>query len=237
MRDHRELPNTVPLIFVRDTNPSAYIAAGSERFSQANSLDQDIWEITDNLTFDLGAHKLTVGTHNEFFKFNNVFFPASLGVWAFGSADSLAQGLPFRYELALPGPTRPDGPVADFSVQQFGVYAQDQLEPIRILTVTAGLRVDVPFNDKPVRNPALDTIMGINTAEFPSGNALRSPRLGLNYDLDGAGHHDLPRRRRHLQRPAALRVALERVHQHRPGAGVAGLPGRRGRADLRHRRQ
>lgn len=188
VRDKRELPNRVPLIFVRDTAPNAYIAAGAERFSHANSLDQDIFEITDNLTFDWGLHRITVGTHNEFFSFNNVFFPASLGVWAFGSADSLAQGLPFRYERALGTAARPEGPVADFSVQQYGLYAQDQFALTPRLTITAGLRFDVPYNDKPNRNPALDSIMGINTADFPSGNILWSPRLGVNWDVKGDGN-------------------------------------------------
>ena len=68
------------------------IAAGGERFSQANSLDQKIGEITDNLTFAKGAHLITVGTHNEFFNFKNVFFPASArrmnSAWRFWSTRS-----------------------------------------------------------------------------------------------------------------------------------------------------
>lgn len=186
VRDKRDLANRVPLIFVRDTAPNAYIAAGAERFSQANSLDQDIFEITDNLTFGVGTHRITVGTHNEFFKFNNVFFPASLGVWAFGSADSLAQGLPFRFERALPGPGSA-GPIADFKVQQYGAYVQDQFTPVQYLTVTAGLRFDVPYSDKPALNQTLLDTLGINTSSFPSGNVLWSPRLGMNYDLHGDG--------------------------------------------------
>ena len=63
--------------------------AGAERFSQANSLDQDIYELTDNLTFGLGDNRITIGTHNEFFHFNNVFFPQSIGQWTFANAGPI----------------------------------------------------------------------------------------------------------------------------------------------------
>jgi outer membrane receptor protein involved in Fe transport len=49
------------------------ITLGSERSSTANELDQDIFEITDNLKIFRGKHTFTVGTHNEFFKFRNLF--------------------------------------------------------------------------------------------------------------------------------------------------------------------
>jgi hypothetical protein len=52
--------------------------------------------------------------------------------------------------------------------------------------VTAGLRVDIPSLPAPALNPTLDTsVLDINTADFPSGNALWSPRIGFNYDLSG----------------------------------------------------
>src|SRR5205814_1010559 len=92
IRDKRALPNAVPLIFVGGDRGGTNIAAGAERFSQGNSLDQDIYEVTDNFTFSKGTHLLTVGTHNEFFHFFNVFFPASLGVWSFADTAALRAG-------------------------------------------------------------------------------------------------------------------------------------------------
>jgi hypothetical protein len=185
--DNRDLPNNVPLIFVGGDRAGTNIAAGGERFSQANSLDQKIGEITDNLTFAKGAHLITVGTHNEFFNFKNVFFPASTGVWSFKNVDSLIAGNADRFEIALPGALRPDGPVANFSVQQIGFYVGDQWTVNSKLTLTPGIRMDVPFMKNPVQNPQLDTTTGlkINTAQAPSGGVLLSPRLGFNYDLDG----------------------------------------------------
>ena len=97
--------------------------------------------------------------------------------------------LPAAFERVLPTAARPEGPIANFKVQQLGLYAQDEWSPTDRLTLTAGLRMDVPFNDKPVQNPALaaNPFLPINTAEFPSGNMLWSPRLGFNFDPFGTG--------------------------------------------------
>src|SRR3989442_1420452 len=117
IRDKRNLPNAVPLIFVGGDRAGTNIAAGADRFSQANSLDQDIYEVTDNLTFAQGSHLITVGTHNEIFHIVNGFFPASIGVWSFKNVDSLLAANPHRYQRALPGAVRPPAAVAHFQVR------------------------------------------------------------------------------------------------------------------------
>jgi hypothetical protein len=189
-RDARELPNRVPLIMVHGALPNIYLGAGGEKFSHGNELDQDVYEATANFTFGLGRnHQITVGTHNEFFSFRNLFAQNRYGTWSFASADSLEAGLPRYYEALLEA--RPGGFTADFSVKQLGGYIQDAWQPNDRLTVTAGLRMDVPrFNDTPTQNnnPALTDTLGINTGEFPSGNINWSPRLGFNWDPSGNGN-------------------------------------------------
>jgi hypothetical protein len=188
IRDHREIANRVPLIFVAGDRAGTNIAAGAERFSHDNLLNQDIFEVTDNLTVPIGSsHMLTIGTHNEFFHFVNHFFPGSLGVWSFASAGALDSVRPGRYERAIP--LRPGGPNTDFRVKQWGGYAQDRWSPNPRLTVILGLRLDIPVMDKPRQNTAaalVDTL-NVNTGAFPSGNTLWSPRVGFNYDLRGDG--------------------------------------------------
>jgi hypothetical protein len=191
--DNRPPVSNHPLILVGGNSSGTYIAAGAERFSHANSLDQRVVEVTDNVTFPVGKHLLTFGTHNEFIHFRNVFFPASMGIWNFRNPDSLAAGRPNLYARALPGLLRPDGPVADFDVTQVGFYGEDRFSPVPNLTLTAGLRIDVPSVPSPAFNTALDTGVafpalggtGVDTRSSPSGNILWSPRLGFNYDVDG----------------------------------------------------
>ncbi len=194
IRDSR-LPNTTyPTILVKSGTSGTQLVAGAERFSQDNSLDQDVYELTDNLTVGIGDHRVTIGTHNEFFGFNNHFFPQSIGQWTFANIDSFENNAPVRFDRALP--LVPGGPVSDFSVNQWGLYAQDQFN-IGNLALTIGLRWDDPvFPDSPTYNPTLDSITSdgalwtggtINTSVMPSGNATWSPRLGFNWDVDGTG--------------------------------------------------
>jgi len=194
IRDKRDPNTTYPTVLVRSGSSGTQLVAGAERFSQDNSLDQDIFELTDNLTFGVGDHRVTIGTHNEFFGFNNHFFPQSIGQWTFANIDSFENNAPVRYDRALP--LIPGGPVSDFSVNQWGLYAQDQFN-IGNLALTLGLRWDNPiFPDSPTYNPGLDSLTSdpalwtggtINTSVVPSGNATWSPRIGFNWDVDGSG--------------------------------------------------
>jgi len=191
VRDARELPNATPLILVKGDVPgvTAYLAAGGERFSHGNELDQNIAEATANLTFGIGAHhQITVGTHNEFFRFRNLFANNRYGTWTFGSADSLDIEKANRYEIQLE--SRPGGFTARFGVRALGAYIQDAWRPNDRLTLTGGIRYDVPFfTEKPVENS--DTALQrleVHTGQFPSGNGTWSPRLGVNWDPFGTGN-------------------------------------------------
>jgi hypothetical protein len=193
IQDLRNPGMDTPLIFV---GTGSAVAVGAERFSQGNVLKQTNYEVTDNLTIGLGHHLVTVGTHNEFFKFYNQFFAGSYGVYGFGNIDSLMAGLPNHYEIALP--LRPNGPLAQFNVNQLGLYAEDIWNATPKFSVTYGVRVDDPIlPTKPDANPALAAVQfthvnqGVtgttdiaNTADFSTA-PLFSPRLGFNYDVNG----------------------------------------------------
>lgn len=210
--DNRVLPNNIPRVVVNGdrcaglANPAScttILAAGAERSSMANFLEQKILEVTDNVTFPLGSHLITVGTHNEFFNFDNLFLQNAYGTYWFANADSLAAGSPYQYQIALL--LRPNGGEAKFKVNQLGAYIQDRWTPIPRLTVTAGLRYDKPtLPSSPSHNVRLDSLFfvarGGAAAAFDSANApggintsklsmagLWSPRLGFNLDIAGDG--------------------------------------------------
>ncbi|MBT8461241.1 MAG: carboxypeptidase regulatory-like domain-containing protein, partial [Gemmatimonadetes bacterium] len=75
------------------------LVIGAEEFSQANSLDQDIFQLTDNLSRSFGNHRMTFGANVEYFKFNNLFFPASIGIYEYDSLDDLENGIIGAYEV------------------------------------------------------------------------------------------------------------------------------------------
>ena len=188
-------------LWTQEENPSAERAlidvpadSGSMQASPWNAggfrfvLGTNTVEFTDNVTVGLESHVVTLGTHDELLQFQDNVFPSSGGSWSFGSLDSLAAGQPNHYDTRLPGPLAPSGPEVNFRARQLGLYAQDQWAVTRQVTLTYGLRVDVPFlPDAGALNPALRDSLGLETGRLPSGNPLWSPRLGVSYDIGGRG--------------------------------------------------
>jgi hypothetical protein len=180
------------------------LQVGIGRFNQANRLDQDLFEFTDNFTYELGDHSLTVGTSNKLFQFSNLFIQDFFGTYRFDSFETPA-GNEVSVEQAvrngqpLPNPNIDDGeayrysypteaansdqPEAEFSALQLGGYVQDEWRVTDNLRLTAGLRIDVPIiPDDPTFNSTAFEAFGRSTSNVASGNPLWSPRLGFNYD-------------------------------------------------------
>jgi len=177
-------PNaTYPLI--RITATPGLLVAGTPA-ACPSAVTKDAFEVTENLTAGFGAHVLTLGTHIELLRFEDGNLLGGAGLWNFRNLDSLAAGLAFHYDRTLPGPSRTG--VVVFRARQIGLYVQDRWRPARGLTLTGGLRVDVPaLPDRVGTNAALAAALGFDTGRLPSGDLLWSPRLGVNYDLRGEG--------------------------------------------------
>jgi hypothetical protein len=184
IRDSRQIPDTLfPQVNV--VIAGGYrLTAGSEQYSGANALNQDILEVTDNLTWSLGDHMLTIGTHNEFFKFANLYIRNLYGYWEFSSLDNFEIGKSSRYyhDFYTADPTQKW--YARFSVAQLGGYIGDKWAVRPNLFLTLGARVDVPIiNNTPAANPLVEQTFGIKTDQAASGNVLFSPRFGFNWDV------------------------------------------------------
>ncbi|MGI4762687.1 MAG: TonB-dependent receptor [Janthinobacterium lividum] len=157
---------------------------GQERSSVANQLDQDIIEVTDNLTKSIGKHTITLGTHNEGFKFRNLFLNNGAGYYTFSSLANFQAGNASQVQASYP---TADGGEAKFKAAQLGFYAQDEYTPTENLRLTLGMRIDVPvFFDKPGNNEAVATQFGqqYHTSNTPNGQVLYSPRIGFNWDVN-----------------------------------------------------
>jgi hypothetical protein len=160
------------------------ITVGRENFSTANELDQDIIEINDDFTLLRGTHTFTLGTHNELFKFRNLFIRDNFGTYTFNSLDFFNQGLAQQFDYSYSATSNPQQ-AAKFGVNQLGVYAGDQWRVAPKMTLTYGVRLDFPmFPDKPTANPVSEANFGYATNVTPGG-VLFSPRVGFNYNLGG----------------------------------------------------
>lgn len=189
IRDSRETSGSLfPQVEIQNWGGASgkTVQFGSERSSTANQLDQDIIEFTDNLKFLTGNHTFTLGTHNEFFKFRNLFVNNYNGRYRYTSLQNFYDDNPNNIDVTYPAVagTLPD---ASFKAAQLGFYFQDEIQVDSTFRLTAGLRVDVPiFGDKPANNTAVAaSFPGYGTNIVPSGQLLVSPRVGFNWDLTG----------------------------------------------------
>ncbi|MBE7173460.1 MAG: TonB-dependent receptor [Williamsia sp.] len=170
------------------TKGSGTVQLGSERSSVANELDQDITEITDNFKIFKGKQTFTIGTHNEFFSFRNLFINNLNGRWRFNSLTDFYNNNPRQLDVTYSNVAGDPRPAAKFSAAQLGFYVQDEIQLNKQFRLTAGLRLDVPMiNDQPTYNKIVDSTFkgAYNTAFIPNKQPLWSPRVGFNYDVIG----------------------------------------------------
>lgn len=190
IRDNRSGRSRFPSVQVQLPN-GINVYAGTENFSTANALDQDILEITDDFTFVRGNHTITVGTHNELFSFDNLFIRDAFGTYVFSSVANLEAGKALQYDYSFANSGDPNQS-AKFDVNQYGLYAGDQWQVTPTFNVVYGLRADAPeFPDEPTYNPTVEQLYGYRTDEMPDGKPVWSPRLGFNWDISGQGKQQL----------------------------------------------
>ena len=186
IRDNRVVGDKLfPQVNVTVGTGSYKLTAGTEQYSGANGLDQDIIEITDNLTWYKGKHTFTLGTHNEFFNFANLYIRNYYGYWEFSSLDNFEKGISSRYYHDFITADPKSKWWAEFGVMQLGAYVGDNWAVLPNLSLTLGARLDVPIiNDIPTANPKVEQSYGVKTDQVASGNLLFSPRVGFNWDVN-----------------------------------------------------
>lgn len=151
------------IVILDDTGSSNYIIGGHEPFSINNTLDQKVFQITNNLNFFQGDHTFTIGFSFEKFEFDNsfnlgaygaqgVFFPtttitdfpnfASSGALQQSFDDAIATNNAFN----AAGVGNPGGwALAETNVGQLSFYLQDQWDIKENFKLTYGIRFDKPL--------------------------------------------------------------------------------------------
>ena len=91
VRDDRNAAAIFPTVGIDDGQGE--IGLGAEPFSTANLLEQDVFTVTNNFSYYVGDHTITVGTHNEFYSIFNTFIPFNYGDYNYDSPDQFLQGV------------------------------------------------------------------------------------------------------------------------------------------------
>lgn len=198
VRDFREvMGQPFPYVKIRLEN-NRNIQLGTEKYSAANELDQDIFTLTDNLSFFKGAHTITVGTHNEFFKMRNLFIRDNFGAYEYYSINDFltvgtpAEVLPAQYDYSFSDVNGNRRWAPAFGAAQIGFYVQDDWKVTDLFKLTYGLRADIPlFFDKPGTNAKFNSTQiakefEVATDQMPAARVLWSPRVGFRWHADEA---------------------------------------------------
>lgn len=199
VRDNRSPTGAdFPYIYINDSG-NGQIRIGSEEFSGANELNQDIFAITNNFQIFRGNHTITVGTHNEFYSLYNLFIPQNFGTYRYASIDAFINNeSPTAYNrgYSLVDDITGSGSkaAADFSAMQLGLYAQDEWTVNSQFVLSYGLRIDVPIitsdpkEDGFINSTALpaiaqyyDSANNTRGGKAPDGQIMFSPRAGFTY--------------------------------------------------------
>lgn len=207
VRDDRDpYGNDFPAVQLYDGAGTLYF--GSEPYSTANALDQDVLSITDNYSIYMGKHTITVGTNIEFSSSYNLFIRKNYGEYRYSTvADFMTVGTAgevpaYQYErgYSLVDDITGDGSAAaaDFNMLQWGIYAQDEFQASQDLKITFGIRMDMPIflTDSPVDDhfntttiPQIEAkgwdMMGARAGKMPKSSLMLSPRIGFNWDVNG----------------------------------------------------
>ncbi len=148
-----------PVININE-NGIRYIVAGHEPFSINNTLDQKVFQFSDNFDVYVKSHTLTFGVSFEKFSFDNsfnlnvyggTFGPGYSSVAAF-LADVVTPAFAATVQAAQDtydaGQDSDSGnfnwALAETNVGQIAFYAQDRWDVNDNLTITAGIRFDRP---------------------------------------------------------------------------------------------
>jgi hypothetical protein len=204
IEDRAYLSQMFPTIDIREGS-ATYTSVGFDPFTPGNKLNYWTFNVTNNLTKYLNKHTLVGGFNYQSYQSNNLFFPASNGVYIFNSLNdfytaarqSIANGgrpstfAPARFQLrysALPGAVEP---MQVLEANRLDLYVQDEFNATKELKLTFGIRANViDLGNTALENKAVSSMIfangeGFNTSVLPKTQFLIEPRFGFNYDLKG----------------------------------------------------
>ncbi|MGJ1265360.1 TonB-dependent receptor [Sphingobacterium spiritivorum] len=139
---------TLPQVQIQGRTPGTTIYIGTDREASIFDMKQKTWEVTANLNWNIGRHKLLFGTHNELYNIRYGFVNGWNGRVDYNSIDDFISNNPYRVRGSYNymDNTRDyilDNPAADFNVNMYSLYVQDEIRISERFRITPGLRADL----------------------------------------------------------------------------------------------
>ncbi len=167
-----------------------YISAGYELFTWNNGVNNNIFNVVDNVNFFMDNHKFTLGANFEYQMANNSYMRNGTGYYRYASLDDfLNQAAPRDFALTY-GYDGEKNPAAEVAFNQVGIYAQDEWTVSSNFKFTVGMRLDyLKYADNIITNDSIYALdfgdKKIDTGEWPSAKIQVSPRAGFIWDVMG----------------------------------------------------
>ena len=152
-------------------------------FDRPRFFEAHRFQVSDNLTAIRGRHELRGGLDVNITPSRQQQEGRILGRYDFTSLANYKAGIVSRYRQTLPS-TNPDEQYYEATQRELALFVQDRVALSSQVTLTAGLRWEGQWNPQPPRpNPAI-----VETSRIPNDLGMWQPRLGLAWDVAGAGH-------------------------------------------------
>ena len=182
---------SAPALFARQPQVqvdfgNANMRFGTEQFRHANLLETETLNAYLAGNLFLGDHDVKFGVDFESNDVFNLFLESSLGRYRFGSLDNFRAGGPLReYSYRTSTTGNVNDAAANYTLDNVGLFVQDVWSVNYNLTLSLGLRLDIPqIDDEPPFNQAFFDAFGIRNDGTIDGNELIQPRFGFNYTFD-----------------------------------------------------
>lgn len=167
-----------------------YMSAGYELFTWNNGVKNNIFNLVDNVTYQMSKHKITAGISFEYQMANNSYMRNGTGYYRYASVDDfLNQKAPRDFALTY-GYDGEKSPAAEVAFNQFSIYGQDEWNVNSDFKLTYGIRANyLKYIDNILRNNAIYELdfggKKIDTGEWPTAKVQLSPRVGFTWDISG----------------------------------------------------
>ncbi len=176
-----------------ETPLTPYMTMGYELFTWKNAVYNTVFNLKDDVTMNLGDHKILAGLSYEYQMAENIYMRNGTGYYRYKSIDDFMTGAAPDAVALTYGYGGNNRPTSKVRYHRAGLYGQDEWSATDNFKLTYGLRLDgLFFNNNDLRtNNAIYNLdyhrdgKRIDTGAWPSSKITVSPRVGFNWDILG----------------------------------------------------
>ena len=169
------------------TSDSTGIAIGEDRNRHENKINTERLSVSLFGTYYAANHTIKGGFDYQEHDVLNLYGRDLHGVYTFASIEDFAAGNYSNYSVRRPvGGFSEADTAAALVYEQFSPYIQDTWQATDNLSMTFGVRINIPKADKaPPRHPTFEQTFGFpNDYKLGSDNKIVMPRFSFNYQFD-----------------------------------------------------